>query len=208
MNSAPDREREGLAKRAATAICSAFADYMERFHAITSRAKARFEDRDWHASHREARARLELYSHSMDRIKTVLHELLGERDVDRALWVRIKQEYDEAGDKLNFELARTYFSSVTRRVFSTVGVNPDIEFASLELAIHDWEPQPQILRRYAGSGNTRTLLTRILEDYRFNVDYRDLTDDIRLATERVERRVNEAFRLADAPARDLVPGRE
>jgi len=193
MSSEEHRDLEGLAGDAAAAVGLAFADYQRRFHSITARAKSRFESRDWHGSLEDARDRLDLYSRSMNEVTTALRELLGDRVDDRALWSQAKGRYAEAHDTPNFELARTYYNSVTRQMFSTVGVNPDIEFASLELAIHDWEPDPRILRRYAGPADTQTLLRQIIDDYRFDTEYRDLEQDIRLATRRIERRLEQAF---------------
>ena len=177
---------------------------MERFRAISAHARARFEDRDWPGMHQEARTRLALYTQSMERIKTALAEVLGQRMAERSLWAEIKAEYTKIGDKLNFELSRTFYNSVTRRVFSTVGVNPDIEFASLELAIDDWNPHTRILRRFEEPQDAATLLTRILEDYRFGVDYRDLARDVRIASARIERRLQQALGTTRIDAVELL----
>ena len=53
---------------------------------------------------------------------------------ERTAWIGVKTAYGEVADPLNFELARTFFNSVTRRIFGTVGVDLETEFASLELA--------------------------------------------------------------------------
>jgi isocitrate dehydrogenase kinase/phosphatase len=187
------RALDGLIANAARAVARAFADYLDEFHAITRRATTRFETRDWHGQQRDALSRLDLYSRSMSRIATELRGLLGELVSNRMVWARIKLAYAENSDGPTFELARTFFNSVTRRLFATVGVNPEIEFTALDPAFHDREPDSRILFRYVAPGNTRALLARMLEDYRFGVDYRDLEADAEVAARRVETRLQQVL---------------
>jgi isocitrate dehydrogenase kinase/phosphatase len=185
------RALEGLIGKAARAIGSAFVDYLGEFHAITQQAKTRFETCDWHGHQQDALERLELYARSMEHLTLELRQVLGKLVSSREVWTRIKQAYAKDCNERNFELARTYFNSVTRVVFATVGVNPDIEFTALDLAIHDWEPEPRFLRRYPSREDTRVLLAQILEDYRFDADYRDLQEDVRLTAQRMECRLEQ-----------------
>jgi isocitrate dehydrogenase kinase/phosphatase len=59
--------------------------------------------------------------------------LLAERLLDRLVWASMKAVYSSliAGDDA-WELAETYFNSVTRRIFTTVGVDPRIEFVDTD----------------------------------------------------------------------------
>ncbi len=172
----------------ATAITAAFADYLAQFQAVTRRAKFRFETRDWHAHQADALERLSLYPQAMDGVTRKLQSLLGNRITDRTLWAGIKRAHAQRADPVNFELARTFFNSVTRRIFSTVGVNADLEYTSLDLAILDWEPDPQILRNYEWRGGADDLVKRILADYRFDVPYRDPEQDCALVARRMDQR--------------------
>ncbi len=55
-----DEPIEVLAERGADAIHAAFQSYRAQFNAITCRAQARFEQRDWHGMQDDALERLEL----------------------------------------------------------------------------------------------------------------------------------------------------
>jgi isocitrate dehydrogenase kinase/phosphatase len=110
---------------AAAKIAAAFADYCAEFRAITRRSKTRFEAMEWQTHERDALERLELYGRFMEDLKPEMRALLGDLAEDRRIWAGIKSAYAEQADARNFELARTFFNSITRRVFGTVGVNRD-----------------------------------------------------------------------------------
>jgi isocitrate dehydrogenase kinase/phosphatase len=104
------------------------------------------------------------------------------------LWERMKRAYSgRVAQERNFELAETFFNSATRRVFSTVGVNPDVEFVSLETAITSGPANPRFYRRYDSTGSLPDLIRRILEEYRLDVDFEDLRRDAGLAAMEIDR---------------------
>jgi isocitrate dehydrogenase kinase/phosphatase len=79
----------------------------------------------------------------------------------------------------DFEIAGSFFNSVTRRVFATVGVDPTIEFLAADAPLpRELEPQH---RSFPREVTTEALLTRILRAYAFAVPYEDLARDARLA---------------------------
>jgi isocitrate dehydrogenase kinase/phosphatase len=82
------------------------------------------------------------------------------------------------------ELAETFFNSITRRVFTTVGVDQRIEFVDSDFD----EPPPgsagSIVRTYAG-GDLGEVASAILRDRWFDAPYRDLALDARLVAERI-----------------------
>jgi isocitrate dehydrogenase kinase/phosphatase len=198
------REGDDVARRAAGIIRSAFDDYLAEFAAVTRRSRIRFEACDWHAHQADALERLNLYSAIMDRVTARLEEELGERVASRSLWAEIKHAYAPEDEEPNSEMARTFHNSVTRRLFSTVGVNPDIEFTSLDLAIRDWDPSLRILRIYEQPRELETTLQRIFEDYRFRTGYRDLATDVAHAAERVGQRIREEFGDRPVDAIEMV----
>ena len=47
----------------------------------------------------------------------------------RALWIRTRRRYVElVGDRMDLELAETFYNSVTRRLFEIVGLDTELEF--------------------------------------------------------------------------------
>ena len=127
-------ERRALVSEAANAVYQAFVNYNNNFRRITARAKRRFESRDWDGAERDLGERLELYPKSVGRCIASLGRLLGPRNTDRALWRELKKFFgDRVNDIPDGEFSKTFFNSINRRIFNTVGIDPEIEFVTLRL---------------------------------------------------------------------------
>jgi isocitrate dehydrogenase kinase/phosphatase len=175
-----------IASRGAGRIRSAFMAFQRSFEAVTALARSRFERREWHEAQADSEQRLDLYSKSLDRLVEELRGLLADRIDDEQLWRAMRQAYaHELHGEPNHELARTYFNSVTRRIFTTVGVNPEIEFVGIESALRDLRTRSEIYRRYTPRGSLRELLRDLMEDYRFDVAWRDPDREADSVSERV-----------------------
>src|SRR5262245_53222782 len=115
-------------------IVDAFGFYNAEFRVITRRAPVRFETRDWKGSQRDAVDRIELYDRFVNQTIAELQLQLGDRALDRALWARIRDEFAAQIEGLHDnEFTKTFFSSITRQLFGTVGVAPAIEFVATDL---------------------------------------------------------------------------
>lgn len=137
---------------------TAFADYERRFHEITRRARDRFLARDWAGSFNDAANRLRLYTEVLDDLAVRTRELLGDRLCDRTIWTAIKAVYSSLiVNSSGWEIAESFFNSLTRRVFATEGVDQAIEFVDTDF---DLPPEPdQSLRRiYHGRSLTQLLI--------------------------------------------------
>ncbi len=171
-----------LAGSGARAILDGFEAYHARFKAITRSARGRFEAQDWHGAQRDAVERLDLYARVIGQVVQALQELLQDQARSHALWAEMKNRYARlAAGRADIELAETFFNSVTRRILTTVGVDREIEFTAADFALSPPEGDGPVYRTYRREGNTRALLRRVLEDYRFRVDYEDLERDCSLA---------------------------
>jgi isocitrate dehydrogenase kinase/phosphatase len=115
----------------AAAIAEHFRSYNEEFGRITRRGALNFLAEDWHAAQRDAVARIELYEQRVTRcveaVAADLRPLLG----NPALWTDIKRAYEMiVARRPDSDFYRTFFNSVTRDLFGTVGVNPEVEFTA------------------------------------------------------------------------------
>jgi isocitrate dehydrogenase kinase/phosphatase len=124
-----------VADPAAAIIAEGFARHVRRFREMTRGAAARFAARDWAALHDASTRRLDLYGEQLTATLDALLPLLGGRLHDREAWSALRAQYAGriAGEPAA-ELAETYFNSVTRRLFATIGVDPAIEFVRREAA--------------------------------------------------------------------------
>jgi isocitrate dehydrogenase kinase/phosphatase len=158
--SAPTDSR--LAALCAEATCEAFGEYERHFDEITRRACDRFLHREWRGSFDDARERLRLYSLILSRLTDRVRELMDERLNDRSVWVATKAAYSALITRSpRWEIAESFFNSLTRRVFATEGVNQAIEFVDTDFDTP--VKLPQITTYYSGS-TTTDLILQLLTD--------------------------------------------
>jgi isocitrate dehydrogenase kinase/phosphatase len=196
-----------LPSLASNAIKTAFEAYQAEFMWITGRARGRFESRDWHGAQADARERLELYPRIIQPTLLYLGSLLGQALHDRAIWARMKSHYSGlVAGRPDLELAETFFNSVTRRVFATVGVDHKIEFVDSDFqwpAAAPGEPVYAVFERRRGSGLS-ALVGAVLEAYAFAAPYEDAARDARLVARQIEAELALAPEAGPVQAAEVV----
>ena len=177
-----------LARECATDASDAFERYNAEFRAITRRAPLHFDDRDWHASQRDAVERIELYGRYVERTVASLRLRLGGETTDRGLWAAIKDEFARRIDALpDAEFRKTFFNSLTRTFFGTVGVSPEIEFVALDLDPLARVAEYDFLTDYPNRGSLQLLFEEVLSAFRSKAPWRDFERSARHVAEEVER---------------------
>jgi isocitrate dehydrogenase kinase/phosphatase len=172
--------------RAATAIADTFDDYRAGFDAITRRARDRFERRDWMGTQDDAAARLALYRAHVDRALAEVGAELGDLFTDVATWEEVKWLHAALiVDRADCEVAETFFSSVTRRVFVTVGVNTHVEYVLPEADPELGDDEPPITRCYPLAQGVEGALACLLADLGWRVPYAHLESDVQHAAHRL-----------------------
>jgi isocitrate dehydrogenase kinase/phosphatase len=160
-------------------LVEAFASYNAEFRAITRRAPLRFDSRDWRASQRDHVERIELYDRFVNQTVGELREALGSAALERERWVRIRAEFAALIAGLpDPEFTKTFFSSVTRRLFGTVGVAPDIEFVATDLDPLSGVHSSLGTNTYVNHGSLPLLFEGLLGDIRFRSPWLDLDRSI------------------------------
>ncbi|MFL6195288.1 MAG: isocitrate dehydrogenase kinase/phosphatase AceK regulatory subunit, partial [Thermoanaerobaculia bacterium] len=183
----------------------AFDDHRQQVRAITRRVQQRFERRDWSGIRQDTVERLGLHSRSVGRVCETLRAQLGNSIADRPVWIALKEAYTATIlGRDDFELAQTFFNSLTRRVFSHDGVDPAIDFASDEfpLPYHGWEMASA--RMYAFRRVDAGVVRKILEDAGLGVPFRDLAGDSELAAERIRQALRERCGSEEVEALDVL----
>ena len=155
-----------LGDQACSAILAAFNSYQQSFQEITRRAQTRFLLRQWHAAQQDAVERLELYKLVVDALLSDVRAILGEKVLEENTWAALKSSYSQAiARRDDLELAETFFNSVTRRIFSTVGVDKQIEFVDSDFDQQYQLPSPPVFHSYIlQSSPERDVLTAALVD--------------------------------------------
>src|SRR6476646_7414485 len=180
-----------IGNRAVEAIHAAYDRYHRGFEEITRRARDRFERRDWAGAQADATERLALYRTHLDGAVADVRDILQDAVMERTLWAAMRARHAQgAQDRPDAELVQTFVNSVTRRVFSTVGVDAAIEY--LDPSPAPPEPDgPPIYERDRVDEVDAELVRRILERVPWSVPYASLRRDAaivaRLINERLSR---------------------
>lgn len=175
-----------LANLGARHVAGAYAGFETRFRIVTRRARIRFPERDWRGMAADARERLDLYERAATGAAQAVSGLLGERARQPMVWAAMKAVYSGLiQDRDDWELAETFFNSVTRRVFSTVGVDPRLEFVDTDFDTPPSEATVPLHRSYPSLALDE-LVRRILVDASLGSAFSDLDGDSRRAAEMIE----------------------
>jgi isocitrate dehydrogenase kinase/phosphatase len=196
--------RDELVRDCAQILVDLFADYNAEFREVTQRARQRFEERDWRGSQRDAVERIGLYSRYVDSGVELMRRRLGDEVHERSIWSSIKRRYAEIIDPLpDAEFKKTYFCSITRKTFGTVGVDPAVEFFALDLDPLGSVTTHVETKDYVNRGSLELLVEELLADFRFRAPYRDfelsvkrVSDELKASLESgVERRTVEKLEV-------------
>jgi len=145
---------------AAALIAAGFRSYNEEFGRITRRAAGHFLSGDAAARELDAVARIELYE---QRVSETLRALGSTGDT--GFWEAAIAAYARVIERLpDSDFCRTFFNSVTRDLFGTVGVNPVVEFC----ATHIGRAAGLVpIRVYPAGDSLQAALTDVLGDLPF-----------------------------------------
>lgn len=180
-----------LANLSARQIHDGFERYCRRFRDITCLAQQRFEAQDWHAQRTDALERLKLYRQIVDRTVIMVQNLMAERQQNKLVWTSIKAVYSGLiAERADWELAETFFNSITRRIFTTVGVDPKIEFVDPDFDLPPLtDPKSLYISYYPGK--LEETVPQILHACNLAVPFADFDKDCRQISHRLARFLSE-----------------
>lgn len=183
---------------AAQLIYEDFLKYNKHFARITARARKRFEQRDWQGHQQDIARRVEVYEKSVQRSAFVLRRLLGSQVREKHIWNDIRLYFGERLENVpDAGFMKTYFNSITRRIFGTVGVDPEIEFVSPapDEGIKSFEALS--LKRYPYWKSIERMFQTILNDFSFKVPYLDIERDCRFIAREIEKNSKSLLQKGD-----------
>ncbi|MFM7396874.1 MAG: bifunctional isocitrate dehydrogenase kinase/phosphatase [Gammaproteobacteria bacterium] len=183
---------ETLIEQGSRRIAVAFAAYNREFRDITRRAPARFDARDWHGSQQDAVERIELYDRWVNQTVASSRQELGESALDRNLWSAMRDRFHSRTAGLpDAAFARTFFSSVSRRVFGTVGVATDIEFVGVDLDPLEGAGDNAETELYRNRGSLELVVEDLLGDIRLRSPWIDFEKSVRNVTVEIRKQIHE-----------------
>ena len=159
-------------KDLAGAIAEHFRAYNEEFGRITRRAALNFLAEDWHAAQKDAVARIELYEQRVSRCVEAVADDLRPQLGNTALWTDMRRAYEIlVARRPDSDFYRTFFNSVTRDLFGTVGVNPEVEFTFTTVGRASGAVPIRVYR--VAGGSLPAAVREVLADLPFGAAVRD-----------------------------------
>ncbi len=153
----------------------------------------------------DAAERLYLYRRIVDLVEAAMRDLLGDRVENKLIWASMKAVYSGliAGQD-DWELAETFFNSATRRIFTTVGVDHQIEFVATDFETPPTRPRSPVYRSYGRSSSTAGLVAIVLRDNSFTTPYADLQRDAELVAQRIDAQLEKLGALQSVDRLELI----
>ena len=194
-----------LANVGGHAIHVAFDTYQRRFAEVTLRARERFGDRDWNGLQADASERLDLYKGIVDEIEATIRSLLQDKVSDKLIWASMKAVYSGLiVGRDDWELAETFFNSVTRRIFTTVGVDPRIEFVTTDFETPPTQAGAPVYRTYDSPPRIEGLIEGILRDFDVGAAIAHSARDVALVAREVRTHLHRLGAPRHVDAADVV----
>jgi isocitrate dehydrogenase kinase/phosphatase len=175
------------AKVHAGTIAEHFRSYNEEFGRITRRAALNFLAEDWPSAQADAVARIELYEQRVTGCVAAMAEALGHSKTDTALWSDIKRAHEMlVARRPDGDFYRTFFNSVSREMFGTVGVNAEVEYCATNVGRASGAVP---LRVYRVGGSLPAAVREIIADLPFGA----AIDDQDAAVHRISAEIGRYF---------------
>jgi isocitrate dehydrogenase kinase/phosphatase len=188
-----------LAALCAQKAQQAFEKFQTRFHAITRRARECFLARDLSASYADASERLHLYSNVLNDLVSQIRDLMGFRVSDRTVWAAIKAVYSSLiAQSSAWEIAESFFNSLTRQIFATDGVDQAIEFVDTDFDAPPTTSPVEVCRIYSDA-KLSDLLYSALTDPKVGGFPQECCADLPGDTEVAAERIMAAFTRGISP---------
>ncbi|XVJ68626.1 MAG: bifunctional isocitrate dehydrogenase kinase/phosphatase [Rhizobacter sp.] len=168
----------------AQAMLDGFNRHYRLFREVSTDAKTRFEQADWHGQQRAQRDRIEFYDLRVDECAVSLQTLYKASDLSMDVWQQIKLHYiGLLTDHHQPELAETFFNSVTTKILHRSYFHNDFIFVrpavSTEYIENDEsEATPTYRAYYPTQESWRDTWLNIVAHFDLQRPFEDLGRDI------------------------------
>lgn len=169
----------------ATLVHEGFETFYAEFMRLTRAARLHFDQGEHLAVQEHQKARIDLYQRYVARTLASLSSITRQHPADLGLWKRAHVEYArQVASRVDVEVAETFFNAITRKVFHTVGVEPEIEFLGDEPRMLPTPEVPGLMRRLPFDGDLPGLMAAVLRHPRPALRFIDLPGDAAWLAER------------------------
>jgi isocitrate dehydrogenase kinase/phosphatase len=191
------RNQAEVAAEIAVRIEQAFVGFHNDFKSVTRRAARRFVNREFASHLDDAAERLLVHSRTIDACVKAVNPLIDLFDgaARRDVWVQARHGYAQSiAWRSDSELAETFFNSVSRRVFTMVGVDDDLEFRWFGgIALPVVDPGQGEVSTFRRRGTSEELVHAVLSSFEFASGWSDLIGDANKVAAAIERHLAETW---------------
>ena len=197
---------EDIAPWIADTVYAGYVEYIAAFQNLTRRAAANFTTRSWTSQDADAIKRLLVHTEIVQRTVAEVHPHLRTTPDRRGTWRTARTAYKRRiTQRTDLELAETFFNSVTRRIFTTIGVDNDVELRWFGAStLPRGLGRSEMFETWTRSGGSAAMVQSILESYDFGVPWVDLVGDARRAGARIDAFLLDSWDTLDLDGIDML----
>lgn len=160
-------------------IIEGYESYIKAFNEYSQLAPKNFRERRWNELQQNHKKRLRLYKDHLKVIVLSCKTLLGEQINDKYLWKEIKQQYSNSiADRMDEELAESFFNSIIRKTYPDLSIDEDIMFVNPGRKRKLIDPDESMFYNYPGTWDLHRIVEKMLDDFDFGVPYFQKEKDI------------------------------
>ena len=197
---------EDIAAWIADTVYAGYVEYIAAFQNLTRRAAANFTSRSWTSQDADAIKRLLVHAEIVQRTVAEVHPHLRTTPDRRGTWRTARTAYKRRiTQRTDLELAETFFNSVTRRIFTTIGVDNDVELRWFGAStLPRGLGRSEMFGTWTRTGGSAAMVQSILESYDFGVPWADLVGDARRAGARIDAFLLDSWDTLDLDGIDML----
>lgn len=197
---------EDIAAWIADTVYAGYVEYIAAFQNLTRRAAANFTTRSWTSQDADAIKRLLVHTEIVQRTVAEVHPHLRTTPDRRGTWRTARTAYKRRiTQRTDLELAETFFNSVTRRIFTTIGVDNDVELRWFGAStLPRGLGRSEMFGTWTRTGGSAAMVQSILESYDFGVPWVDLVGDARRAGARIDAFLLDSWDTLDLDGIDML----
>jgi len=197
---------EDIAAWIADTAYAGYVEYIAAFQNLTRRAAANFTTRSWTSQDADAIKRLLVHAEIVQRTVAEVHPHLRTTPDRRGTWRTARTAYKRRiTQRTDLELAETFFNSVTRRIFTTIGVDNDVELRWFGAStLPRGLGRSEMFGTWTRTGGSAAMAQSILESYDFGVPWVDLVGDARRAGARIDAFLLDSWATLDLDGIDML----
>jgi isocitrate dehydrogenase kinase/phosphatase len=169
-------------RRLARVVLNGFDAYFAEFQNFTLGAQSRFERAEWEGGQRAGQLRLKRYKICVIETSEMVKDIVGNDILDRSLWREAKQQFSEIIEThRNQEIAQTFFNSLYGYIFKHEKIR---DFHAFVFTPNNYRHKnkehesDKIASVYVNDKGARSLISKLLEEFAFNIPYEDKQRDV------------------------------